>query len=401
METNYTILNPHISDFFGLPLAFMLLKRRALKKYSYLIDVPVSQGKKVNILVNGANSGLIPDPLFRKLPLFMRKQWLRYEMKLWLKHNGLQGKVDVHYSSSGIKDKNTLFFLCYRNFSFPTDLQKSCAAFSQAIGHLSHYYLHPTGYSRALKGIPNVSLASDVDVSENAFFRQYFPWYRKEIKVVPFAIADRFVPKVPFESRKPKAVSTGTFHMIETETFNNQLPELKAISNTIHPLRRSIFENKEKLQDFIDCFCFPYFESEMKEEKWYHRFIPKRYKVTQASYFSFNIVDKYNEYKYAIVGEEFYNGIPGIGAFEAMACGTVLIGHPDCYKGTGLEPNVHFLPHHNDLEEIKTSIQEANKEPQKMQQMGERASAYVKENLNPVVLQKKFVHAIKERQVPA
>ncbi|HEU4904430.1 MAG TPA: glycosyltransferase [Flavisolibacter sp.] len=394
MEVPYTILNPHISDFFGKPLAFVLLKRRALKKYSYLIDVPVAQGQKVNILVNGANSGLIPDSLFRRMPLFMRRQWLRYEMQLWLKHNELKGKVNIHFSPSGIKDKSTLLFLCYRNFYFPNDLQKSCAAFSQVIGHLSHYYLHPGGYSRAVKDIPNLWLASDVDVSGNAFFRHFFPWYQKQVKVVPFAVGDRFVPKVPFESRQPKAVATGTFHMIETETFNDQLHELKAFArtNTIHPLRRSIFENKEKLQDVIDCFCFPYFESEMKEKKWYHRFVPKRYKVTQASYFSFNIVDKYNEYRYAIVGEEFYNGIPGIGAFEAMACGTVLIGHPDCYQGTGLEPGVHYLPHHNDTSEIIDTIQKANNAPQRTREMAEKATALVKEQYTPVALWKKFLH---------
>jgi hypothetical protein len=393
MEVPYTILNPHISDFFGKPLAFVLLKRRALKKYSYLIEVPVAQGRKVNILVNGANSGLIPDSLFRKMPLFLRRQWLRYEMHLWLKHNELEGKVNIHFSPSGITDKSTLLFLCYRNFYFPKDLQKTCAAFSQVIGHLSHYYLHPGGYSRAVKDIPNLWLASDVDVSGNAFFRHFFPWYQKQIRVVPFAVGDRFVPTVPFESRRPKAVATGTFHMIETETFNDQLHELKAFAhtNTIHPLRRSIFENKEKLQDFIDCFCFPYFESEMKERKWYHRFIPKRYKVTQASYFSFNIVDKYNEYRFAIVGEEFYNGIPGIGAFEAMACGTVLIGHPDCYRGTGLEPGVHYLPHHNDIGDIINTIQKANNDPQHTREMAEKATALVKEQYTPVALWKRFL----------
>jgi hypothetical protein len=393
MDVPYTILNPHISDFFGKPLAFVLLKRRALKKYSYLIDVPVSQGQNVNIMVNGANSGIIPDSLFRKMPLFLRSRWLRYEMSLWLKHNDLKGKVTIHYSPDSIPGRSTLFFLCYRNFYFPNDLQKTCAAFPRAIGHLSHYYLHPAGYSKAVKSIPNLWLASDVDVSGNAFFRHFFPWYQKEIKVVSFAVGDRFTAHVPFENRKAKAVATGTFHMIEAENFNNQLQDLKAFSptNTIHPLRRGIFENKEKLQDFIDCFCFPYFESEMKEKKWYHRFIPKKYKVTQASYFSFNIVDKYNEYRYAIVGEEYYNGIPGIGAFEAMACGTVLIGHPDCYAGTGLQEGIHYLPHHNNTDDIAATIRKANQEPEPIKQMAERAALLVKEKYKPVALWQAFL----------
>jgi len=396
MGVPYTILNPHISDFFGKPLSFVLLKRRALKKYSYLIDVPVAEGEKVNILVNGANSGLIPDSLFRKMPLFLRKQWLRYEMKLWLKHNDLNGKVNIHYSPAAIQDKSTLFFLCYRNFHFPKDLQKTCAAFAQVIGHLSHYYLHPSGYSEAVKDIPNLWLASDADVSGNAFFRHFFPWYQKEIKVVPFAVGDRFVVKTPFESRKQKAVATGTFHMIETDTFANQLQDLKAFAdtNTIHPLRRAIYERKEDLSEFIDCFCFPYFETEMKEKKWYHPFIPKKYKVTQASYFSFNIVDKYNEYRYAIVGEEYFNGLPGIGAFEAMACGCILLGQQDCYAGTGLQKGVHFLAHDNSVEEIIELIKDANASTEKMKTMSAEAACFVKKNYAPAALYQAFLQII-------
>lgn len=396
MEVPYTILNPHVSDFFGKSLAFVVLGRRALRKYGYLIDVPVAEGKKVHLLVNGAHSGLVPDAVFQKAPAFLRRQWLRYEMRLWLKHNDLKEKVVVHYSAATIPDRSTLFFLCYRNFGFPLALQKTCASFAKAIGHLTHYYLHPAGYSQAVKGIPNLWLAADVNVRDNAFFKHFFPWYKKEMLVVPFAVGERFRPQVPFEERKPKAVATGTFHMIETNVFANQLQDLKAFAqtNTVHPLRRELFEQKEELKEHIDCFCAPYFETEMKNTVWYHRFIPKKYKVTQASYFSFNIVDKYNEHRYAIVGEEFYNGFPGIGAFEAMACGAVLIGHPDCYRGTGLEEGVHYLPHHNDTAEIVSTIKSANTQPQQIREMAERATAEIKSRFSPKALWQQFMQLI-------
>ena len=55
-----------------------------------------------------------------------------------------------------------------------------------------------------------------------------------------------------------------------------------------------------------------------------------------------DIVNEYNKYKFALVGEEL-SGFPAIGAFEAMGCGCVLIAQKDFYCGLGLEPNINFL----------------------------------------------------------
>ena len=58
--------------------------------------------------------------------------------------------------------------------------------------------------------------------------------------------------------------------------------------------------------------------------------------VKQKSYFSFDVVDFFNNNKYALVGEEIY-GLPGIGFFEAMACGCTLLGQSGrFYNSLGL-----------------------------------------------------------------
>ena len=396
MNTPYTILNPHVSDFWARPLAFVLVKRKPLKKYGYLISVPVSRGEKVNMLVNGAHSGLIPDKVFKILPGILRFLWLRVEIKLWLKSNDLKGKVNIYYSPEKIKDKQALVFVCFRNHAFPKALQKSCRHFKISIGHLSHYFQTPAEYSSAVKDIPNFYLASDVDVSANSFFQKYFSWYTKPIVLLPFAVSDRFVIKKEFEKRQAKAVATGTFHMIEHDASAHYYAALRkfANANTVHPLRRKIFEKKEEIKKWIDCYCYPYFESNVKKKKFLDYVLPKKLRVQQATYFSFDIVDKYNDYKYAIVGEEFYNGLPGIGAFEAMACGTVLIGHPDCYKGTGLIEGEHFLPHHNDLHEIINTIELANQQKDRIKTISQRAASFVKEKYNPVNLTEEFTRSI-------
>lgn len=393
----FTILNPHVSDFFTSPLSFIILKRRPLRKYGYLLDQAVAEGRKVDVLINNAFSGLIPDKLFRHVPGFLRKIWLRIEIYYWLKHNNLKGKINVHFDVNTILDKTVLLFLCYRNYLDPKKLRQTCDRFTHAIGHLSHYYATPSGYSNAVKQIPNLILASDADVSKNTFFRHFFPWYNKEIIHLPFAVYDRFHVRQPFETRKSKAVATGTFHMLELDASPHHFADLKkyANANTAHPVRRTIYENKEALREYIDCFCFPYFESNVrKEKKLYEYILPKKMQVSQSTYFSFNIVDKYNEYKYVIVGEEYYNGLPGIGAFEAIACGCVLLGSRDCYRGTGLIEGVHYLGHDNSVENMICLIKKGNEEPERMKAISDKASAFVKEYYAPATLYNNFIRTV-------
>ena len=63
----------------------------------------------------------------------------------------------------------------------------------------------------------------------------------------------------------------------------------------------------------------------------------KNNNINQKKYFSFDIVEKYNEYNYVFVGEESITGLPGIGVFEAILCGCRPIINDYCYKGTPLE----------------------------------------------------------------
>ena len=54
------------------------------------------------------------------------------------------------------------------------------------------------------------------------------------------------------------------------------------------------------------------------------------------------MTDQYNKHKFAIVGEE-WSGFPALGAFEAIACGAVLICDSDKYIDTGLVKDLHYI----------------------------------------------------------
>ena len=50
--------NPHVDDFLSGPLQFKLLRRRALKKYGFLITEAIQKGEQINICYDHTGTGL-------------------------------------------------------------------------------------------------------------------------------------------------------------------------------------------------------------------------------------------------------------------------------------------------------------------------------------------------------
>lgn len=333
----YTILNPHIIDFVAEPVLYKLAKRRPLKKYGYLISEAVKKYGHVNILVDHSTSGMVPMHIYRKLPRFARSIFSHIEIGWWKRRNKFGSEVRVHFSPKKMEDKEALIFFNYKHYKNPAVVAATCSHFKSCIAHLSHYHNDTSLQSNALKAIPNIRLAADVDISGNEYFKKFFPWYNRGIFILPFAVEDRFKANVPWQQRTDRILSVGTFHYCKEDYLEGRSPELKDFYETshaaaIHPLRREIFERKEELKDRIDCMNSPYMESKSGKSFW-KMIVPKNIFAGQKKYFSFNIVDKFNEYKFVVVGEELITGLPGIGTFEALACGCVVIGDKSAYGG--------------------------------------------------------------------
>ncbi len=99
--------------------------------------------------------------------------------------------------------------------------------------------------------------------------------------------------------------------------------------------------------------------------------------LLQSDYFSFDVVDFYNQHQLAIVGEEL-SGAPAVGFFEAMACGCVTLGQRGAYyDGLGLEPGVHYLRHDGTIESLKKTIEEAIADPEHTSRISKAGLAYI------------------------
>jgi hypothetical protein len=393
----YVILNPHISDFISEPLAFKYIKRRPLKKYGYLITEAVKKWGKVEVLADSSATGLLPLRLYLLLPLFIKKIITRTEIYFWRKRNGFGNNVIVHFSPATITDKSILLFFGYKNYKNPRGLIKTCSSFAKNIAHLSHYHGDSKLLSDTLQQINNIYVAADADVSDAAMFKNFFSWYQKPVILFSFDVAARFKKTKEVSARLPMAVATGTFHYIKeaAENGTNQAvvdfyKSTGAIA--LHPLRRLLYESREKYAGVIECLCSPYNE---KSRNIFSLLLPQKLFAAQKKYFSFDIVEKYNSCKFAIVGEELYNGLPGIGAFEAMACGTILLAYTPCYSGMGLEENVHYLAHDNNLDNIAALIETQSSNTTLLQKISENAQEWVNKNMHAESIFNRLVQQLK------
>jgi len=122
--------------------------------------------------------------------------------------------------------------------------------------------------------------------------------------------------------------------------------------------------HKEELLPFVDCYNCDYSEDTAKNFKkgnglytrFYNILYSKLFGGRQKQYFSFNMVEKFNDYKMCLVGEEIMQ-IPGVGFVEGMSCGCAFIGQTvGYYEDYGMKEGVHYIGYDGTIEDLKAKI---------------------------------------------
>ena len=331
------ILNPHRDDFIWEPLYYRFLKRKPLKKYNYLADI-FTEGKQIELIASDNCSGIIPEKLLHIFPVFARKLIISFELKQWTKLNAIDSEYKIRWLDKlNPKPEDNIFFFQLYNLRYANRIFQYLNKFNKSFVHLSHYYLNTIEVSKQLHKISNIVLCGDSDVSSHPFFQKYFPWYQQEFLLSPFYINERFQCKVPFEQKLDKIISTGTFHPIEEyPQFSFLVKDWQA--DSFHINRRTLYDQQENNKHAITCLNSPW---AAPSSSWWKKIFQSK-KVSQKKYFSIDIVEAYNQHKFAIVGEEIC-GFPGIGTFEAMACGCINFINPNTVKGI-LETDEFYIP---------------------------------------------------------
>lgn len=375
--------------FVNLHSDWMLLKSASVYLWKY--SAAVKHGYLLNYLLDSPEyevCNYINDRGFSALrsnnELFMKflnlfKMW---EYRKTLKVNGIdKDRITVIKRLEDIRpdDIVILYNICSDNYRGMPNVK--------AFKALSMLHFHGNKKENAIIEEANIQCYfNEVDLSKSsAIFNKYYhvekPWV-----VIPFVFADRFQNLKPFSERQNKCFSTGTITYKLHEEF------LSVYGDPCdQPARKFVKDNPEFFKDTVDCYSSDYLEDDPGKKinpkdnplvKLYKRIYNRTHVGKQKKYYSFNMVEKFNDYKMHLLGEEIL-GVPGIGFVEGMACGSAYIGlDSPMYRDYGLIPGVHYIAYDGTKEGLRATVEHYQKPENQaeLERIAKTGCDFVREN---------------------
>lgn len=242
----------------------------------------------------------------------------------------------------------------------------------------------------------NLSLTSSI-------FKKHYhverPWV-----IHPFVFANRFRNTKPFAERQNKCFSTGTITYKKHEEF------LSVYGDPCdQPARKFVKDNPEFFKDTVDCYSSDYLEDNPGKTilptdnplvKFYKKIYNRTHVGKQKKYFSFNMVEKFNDYKMHLLGEEIL-GVPGIGFVEGMACGSAYIGlDSPMYRDYGLIPGVHYIAYDGTKEGLRSTVQyyQRPENQAELERIAKTGCEFVRQNFCGPKVAEKLLEGLKSEQ---
>lgn len=348
-------VNLHANEFLVKTANKMLYKQSCAFKHKYLLDYLIANPDvEVCSYVNeDAFTLLHPKNRFAK---WICKQFRFLEYRLVMKKNGLSAKhVKLLKSRKQIRKDDIV--VGYRHVSSSLSDMSKIDAF-RAVSMI--HYLGFKNEAKMIEDAQSDILFNEGDLfSYSKVFQKYLPHYKRPLLVHCFVAAPRFRRIKPFAERETRCFSTGTITYRDVPDFVDVYGD-----SCVQPSRKQILTHKDELEPWIACYNSDYLEDNtMKKYLPSDNIFKHHYKVWynsthvgQKKYFSFNMVEKMNDFKMCLVGEEII-GMPGIGFVEGMSCGCAYIGRTvGYYEDYGMKAGVHYIGYDGTLEDLKAKI---------------------------------------------
>ena len=129
------------------------------------------------------------------------------------------------------------------------------------------------------------------------------------------------------------------------------------------------------------------------------RWVKEKYNsvhIQQEKYTSFDMVEKFNQYKMFICPEELA-GVYGIGTIEGMACGTAYIGlDHQMYRSIGLIPGTHYISYDGTLKGLKQKIAYYQRHEVELEKIAKNGKEFVRSHFNEDKVASKLYRKFKE-----
>lgn len=348
-------INLHSNEFLVKTLSKYIWKQSCAFKHKYFLEYLLSNPEiEVCNYINDDGFTLaksLPKPIM----WFLRK--LRFaENRFVMRKNGLSKRQIKVIKKDEILPTDIV--IGYRHVPCSLTDMADINAFKAV--SMIHFHGEQSDSDLIAKANPDV-LFNESDLTEySEIFKRYYSWFTGKSIVHSFVAAPRFDRFKPFSERENRCFSTGTI------TYKHH-PEFKEVYSDPcdQPTRKQILVNADGLEQYVACYNSDYLEdTDMKKylpedsnlehyrKVWYNM----RHTGQQKKYFSFNMVEKFNDFKMCLVGEEVL-GVPGIGFVEGMSCGCAYIGQNlGYYEDYGMKEGVHYIGYDGTLEDLKAKI---------------------------------------------
>lgn len=392
-------VNLHTNEFLVKSASKYLFKQSIAIKHKYILDYLLNETNiEVCSYINKNGTSIahnLPSLLMKILCAF------RYMESKWvLKKNGIEHKITILKKIDDIKRDDIIILHQLQAAYFPEMEQVN----SFKVMSLIHFFGSKSNSDAIKKSAPHL-LMNEGDLKTHCeLFKKYYNWYDKEFLVFPFVFENRFQRTKPFKKRQNKVFSTGTI------TYRTHSEHLEIYGNScLQPMRKYVKDHKEELQELIDCYNSDYSENANKKfsltghenkcvriiKSIYYKFFASQ----QKSYYSFNMVEKFNDYKMCLIGEEILS-IPGIGFTEGMACGCAYIGRIGLYEDYGMKAGIHYIGYNGTPEDLIAKIQYYQKpeHQNELEQIAENGYQFAVNNFKGEIVAKRLIDELKIRQ---
>lgn len=386
------LVNPH-TQAFGRSVSGALLRRKDFFKYEYFIKYFIkNKHKKVAFLIDGTRTSFSGIGLSF---LFSLRIVAFFELFAWMALNGINPfGVKIYFDISKLDAHKDILFDFSRSLVDIDDQRRILLNKFDGIVmiHFTHYFKDIERLSDRIKNIANVIIVAENNLVDNKYFKKFFPFVRSTYRL-PFSYGKRFISLQDFKSRTNKCLALGSIARVRDDKFIKFFGD----QDGLHSMRKIIFNNKDIVRGEIDSLIRGFDdtlsarmvgEHDSLMSKFIKIYLPffileKFYPTSQISYFKFNIVDKFNQYRMFVCPEESV-GLPSINVFEGMACGCVFFGINDpMYTDLGMIPGVHYVAYEeNDLDDLVLKIRYYQKHPDELRKISEAGYNLVRENFN-------------------
>lgn len=385
-------VNLHGNEFLLKTLNKIVFKQSVAIKHKYLLDYLLNQ-PDIEICSYINEKGFSMSYTHAKAFKYLRF----LEHRIVLKCNHIDSKkITVIKKESDIhKDDILILYQLYSN-------QFEFAACPEALKVVSMIHFGTATVEQVKRIQPDVMYNEANFQHGSIIFDHFYGWFDKKFITIPFVFANRFKVIVPFKERKNMAVSVGTV------TYQHNITEFYG-SPCAQPARRQVKDHAEELKDIIECRNSDYLEKDGGKivrpsdhffVRTYKQMYNKFFTGHQKNYYSFNMVDKFNEYKMCIVGEEIM-GIPGVGFVEGMACGCAYIGQNiGYYEDYGMKEGVHYIGYDGTLEDLRSKIEyyQQPSHQQELEQIAKNGHEFAIQHFNGESIAKRLIEQLIEAQ---